>query len=232
MPRKGSREKTAEQRKLIAQGKCGAKLRNKKTQKARHKYCTKTAGWGTDHLGSGACKLHGGNMKTHVRAAQQREAAKAVQQYGLDRVVDPHTALLEELARTAGHVDWLRVQIGGLADNELVGPIGQEGPSESGGYHHPQVERSVWIQLYQDERKHLTQVAATCIKVGIEERRVALAEQQGQMIAKVIQGVLGELKIEPEVARPILRKHLAMVSAEVHEGTARPAITQASNGNS
>lgn len=159
-------------------------------------------------------------MPTHVKAAHLVEAAQAVEQYGLPREINPHDALLEELARTAGHVDWLRMQVGDLKDDELTGPVGQSGPSESGGVHHPHIERSIWIELYQDERKHLVQVSATCIKVGIEERRVHLAEQQGQIIATVIKGVLSDLNISAEQAGPIVRKHLAMaIDGEAKELT-------------
>ncbi|MBD3194316.1 MAG: hypothetical protein GF317_04625 [Candidatus Lokiarchaeota archaeon] len=36
-------------------GRCNARLKKKDA------YCSKAAGWGTDHLGYGRCKLHGGN---------------------------------------------------------------------------------------------------------------------------------------------------------------------------
>lgn len=39
---------------------CGQKLRNRTDGKR----CAKPAGWGTDHLGSGSCKLHGGSSVT------------------------------------------------------------------------------------------------------------------------------------------------------------------------
>src|SRR5689334_11708073 len=40
--------------------KCGAKLRGKET-KDSGRTCVKPAGYGTQHLGYGKCKFHGGN---------------------------------------------------------------------------------------------------------------------------------------------------------------------------
>lgn len=42
---------------LVDAGKCG---RPNRGRDARNPYCSKPAGWGTDHVGAGACKLHGG----------------------------------------------------------------------------------------------------------------------------------------------------------------------------
>jgi hypothetical protein len=61
-----------------------------------------------------ACKLHGGASPTHVRAAQRREAERAVELFGLPREVEPHQALIEEVYRAAGHVAWLGEVVGQL----------------------------------------------------------------------------------------------------------------------
>ena len=37
--------------------------------------CTKPAGWGTDHVGFGNCKLHGGASPNGVKHAEKQEAA-------------------------------------------------------------------------------------------------------------------------------------------------------------
>ena len=43
---------------LVDGGKCGRPTRN---PEAKGPYCTLDAGWGTDHVGAGACRKHGGN---------------------------------------------------------------------------------------------------------------------------------------------------------------------------
>lgn len=189
----------------MAQGRakelCGA------NKKAAPGTCGKPAGWGTDHNGIGRCKLHGGSTPSQIKNVEKQQAAAAAETYGLSREIDPHAALLEELHRTAGHVAYLAQLIRDLEQRELK----QYQSMEAGGV----VERpAIWVQLYQDERKHFAHVAKTCISVGIEERRVQLAEQQGALIATAIRGILKDLGVDdkPEVPE-IVRRHLTLVSA-------------------
>lgn len=189
-------------------GKCGA-------QNKRQGVCSKPAGWGTQHVGTGRCKLHGGSLPTHQKRAELESAVQAVHTYGLPIETDPHQALLDELYRTAGHVAWLGSVVAAIEDGSVVGPVGVEGmDAESGLVHHPEYKASVWVGLYQAERNHLTGVASACIKAGIEERRVRVAEQQGQLLAQVITAVLADLKVPLEKARPVIRKHLTLLAGE------------------
>ncbi len=63
--------------------------------------CAQAAGWGTDHAGIGACKLHGGSTRNHRHRAltQQAEAdaASVLAHHGLAPVGDP----VDELGRLA-----------------------------------------------------------------------------------------------------------------------------------
>jgi hypothetical protein len=188
-------------------GKCGARTRSGGT-------CGRPAGWGTDHVGYGACKLHGGATPNAGKAARREMAREAVDVYGLPREIDPAVALLEELYRTAGHVSWLGQLIAEAERGEDVlkqFSTGRDGTEWE--------KPSVWVELYQWERKHLASVAADCVRVGIEERRVRLAEQQGELLAAVIRGVLTELGVadRPEVPA-VVRRHLMAI-----EATAVPA---------
>lgn len=188
---------------------CGAK------RKQGGGTCKHEAGWGTDHPGHGKCKLHGGATPNHRRAAQREIAAEAVATYGLPREVAPHQALEEELWRAAGHVAFLAAEVASLDDAELTAPVGVAGESEDGVRHHPRFEPHVLVRLYQSERRHLAEIAKTCIAVGLEERRVQVAERQGELLAKVIRGVLSDLGVadRPEVPK-VVRRHLALVGSD------------------
>src|ERR1022692_962003 len=70
--------------------------------------CTQPAGWGTEHQGTGCCKLHGGGAPSSNTAAMMERATQAVKTYGLPRDISPTDALLEEVRYSAGHVSWLR----------------------------------------------------------------------------------------------------------------------------
>lgn len=170
------------------------------------KPCGHIAGFGTDHKGVGCCKFHGGSTPTGRAAARRQAAEQAVVTYGLPREIDPHAALLEELHRTAGHVAWLGQLVGDLATRDLK----QYEVREMGGL----VERpAIWVELYHRERKHFTAVAKTCVDVGIEERRVKLAENQGRLLAEVIRGVLTDLGVVDHPEAPaVVRRHLTLVA--------------------
>jgi len=183
---------------------CGAKTRSGGP-------CKRAAGWGTEHADAaiGRCRLHGGSTRTHRAAARRELAAQAVITYGLPRDVDPRDALTEELHRTAGAVAWLGSQVQSMEADELAERVG------GGQGAIPSVEPHVWVRLYRVERKHLADVAKTCIACGIEERRVRIAEGQGEMIAQVLRGVLSELGVAdlPET-REVVRRHLILIADE------------------
>lgn len=132
--------------------------------------------------GQRVCKMHGGKSPQAMSAAErrllERQAVLAVETFGLPREVDPHTALLEELHRTAGAVQWLGAVVADL-DQDVA-------PS------------STWVEVWQDERDRLVKVAKACVDVGIEERRVRLAEQAGAQLAAVVRAVLDRLQLSDE----------------------------------
>jgi hypothetical protein len=181
---------------------CRAKKHNKQRPGAKtgknplhdaegNELCTRPAGWGTDHPGHGPCKLHGGNTTSHVTAGVVAMAESAVKTFGLSREIDPRDALLEEVYRTAGAVDWLAKQVQALDTASVV--WGRTEETDEGVKH--KAAPNVWVQLYQQERAHLVRVAKEAIAAGIEERKVRLAEQQGAMLASVIKAVLADLDL-------------------------------------
>lgn len=157
--------------------------------------CKNRAGKGTDHVGIGSCKLHGGCTRNHRKSAQAEIARRAVVKYGLPREIEPHDALLEEVYRSAGTVAYIDLKV-----QEI---------KESGDA----LTQSPWIDLYHRERSKLVDVCKTALAAGIAERQVKLAESQGQLIAQVIRGVLVDLGVDleqPDVPK-IVRHHLTLV---------------------
>lgn len=186
--------------------------------------CTQRAGYGTEHVGIGKCKFHGGCTPNHQKAAETELAKRAVRTYGLDQEVDPWTALLDEIARTNGHVMWLRDQIADLEPSELIsgtlsieektggGPTGDYTAVTTGAGEH------VFLRLYREERKHLAMVCKTAIGCGIAERHVKLAEQQGAAMVKLIELLITdpELGLSQErqrVARKRAGHHLSLLAS-------------------
>lgn len=181
--------------------------------------CGNGAGKGTDHVGVGNCKNHGGSTPTGRRFAQTELAKRAVQTYGLPREVAPDVALLEEVHRTAGHVAWLQQKVAEIDEDDLTWGLVEEVDKGSGEFTGiDRTERAtpnVWLVLYQQERKHLTDVCKAALSAGIAERQVKLAEQQGTLIAQVITRILDDLSLSADqraLVSEVVPRHLMAVA--------------------
>lgn len=161
--------------------------------------------------GAKRCGRHGGSSPQSKAAAARRLAEKDAQQQmekamtllGIaDKDIDPAKALLEEIGWTYAHVQWLRGKVQELEPATLVYGesgrrfgVGPEGPVDVTDY---KAEPSVWYQMYLKEREHLAKVSALALKAGIEERKIRLAESQGEMVASALQRILNALNLSPE----------------------------------
>lgn len=160
--------------------KCGAPKDNKSS--SGEGFCTQPAGWGTEHKGSGPCKLHGGNLpavtKKHLRKIQGAEMAT----FGEPIEIDPHTAVLKTLQASAGHAAWLLEKIQALS--EVEGDMTLQQYTAMG------IKASVWVEMYERERIMVLKTAKAAVEMGVSERQVQLAEEQGRMIAMLLQKFL------------------------------------------
>ena len=175
--------------------------------------------------GQHVCLKHGAGTAAAKAAAQvrlqQRAAQKALETFGLPVVIDPHTALLDELHRTAGAVAWLGAIVADLDQDDVTwGRTRDKTGGEDRGTTY-EARPNAWVQLWQTERRHLIDVAKACVNAGIEERRVRLAEDAGRVLASVISAVLGRLELTSE--------QQARVSVVVPEELRR-AVTPALGG--
>ena len=172
------------------------------------------------------CRMHlGKKAKPAIAEAKAMELARqAVITYGLPRDISSIDALLEEVRYTAGHVMWLRERVAELEQNDLVWGVTEETDTQASEFPGTNTTRaakpSVWLQLYREERKHLVDVTKAAISAGIEERRVKLAEVQGQMLNGVLRKIFARLSLSPEqsallplVVPEELRRAAAMASA-------------------
>ena len=188
---------------------CGAKTRSGGS-------CRRPAGWGTDHPGYGRCKLHGGATPSGRKAAQREQARQAVELYGLPVETDPHQALLDEVQRTAGHVEWLGQIVRGLEERQLTRGVTKTVEHADGTrVVEARAAVNVWLKLYQDERDRLVRVAKAAIDAGVAERQVRLAEAQAQRIAQTVSAILRDLG--HDLNDPRVRD---VVRARLIEGTA------------
>lgn len=178
--------------------------------KRRGGTCQQPAGAGTDHLGSGRCKFHGGSSPAGKKFAAKEALRKGTAFYGDPVNVTPGEALLAEVRRTAGHVAFLEARV---ARADLAVVEGTNAPED------PKAVASrveVLRHAYQSERKHLTQVCQVALHAGVEERAVRVAERWGGELANVLGAILADLqlsKTQQEKAPDIVARHLRVLEA-------------------
>ena len=146
--------------------------------------------------------------------------------YGNPIDVEPHVALLQEVKRTAGHIAWLNGVViellhegdgysESIADDgtrTLRPRTGLKQMDTSGRFEKP----SVWIEMYQEERRMLARVCKMALDAGVNERAVRIAEQQGELLAQVIKAILGDLdlsKKQQAIVGGVVRRHLMALTA-------------------
>lgn len=156
--------------------------------------------WATP--GTTVCTHHGSKAPQVAKRAAQRRAEERARTmastYGLPVEITPEKAILDEVCRTAGHVQWLEEQVHGLTQGELAWGITRV---KEGGDDYGTTEEAVphaLLKLYQQERAHLVKVCAEAIRCGIEERRIQLAQSQGHLVADAIRKILDDLRLTPE----------------------------------
>jgi len=170
---------------------CGAKKRQGEGN------CTRPAGWGTDHAGSGTCKLHGGSTRSGRVVALRKEVGADAQTLLVRANLPPVTDPLTELAKIAAEV---------TAWKDLIGARVQEMTSirystETGG-EQLRAEVAVWERALDRCERFLSSMA----KLAIDERLARITELQKQMMVRALEaglaaaGVAGPAAIEAKKA--------------------------------
>lgn len=199
---------------------CGALTRSGRS-------CGHRAGYDTDHLGVGRCKFHGGKTPNHNVAAQPIMIRNAANRLGIPRQVEAAGALIEALYVAAGNVAFY---------GDLVSRLGVPGAVEAGdtievdftnrtvdvlyapmrhvsGIPTGEAKPHVLIGMEMAERREMVRVAAEIMKLGLDARRVQIAEGDAQRMAQTIMAVLddpdlGLTREQRDAGRRIGGRHL------------------------
>ncbi|MEO3853711.1 hypothetical protein ABGB08_02310 [Acrocarpospora sp. B8E8] len=113
-----------------------------------------------------------------------------------------HEIVLEEIRWSAGHVAWLRDRVADVEPDALIWGTTSEVERRSGEFPGIDITKaakaSAWLVLYGEERDRLLKMCKLASEMGIEERRITLAERLGSLITDLVGGVLAELDLTPE----------------------------------
>lgn len=158
--------------------KCGAKTRQGGT-------CAKPAGWGTQHVGAGACKLHGGSMATHQLGAQivleERRARTLLERLGAPEPLgNPVDELLAVAAENRAWLAILRERVDELGDLTTKDRLDV-------------IREHAVVLLYERALDRTNTILSGLVKLNLDARRVALDEMQVEMVHRALSAALSEL---------------------------------------
>lgn len=184
---------------------CGAKLHKDDPESPR---CKRWAVRGLDR-----CPIHGGgtpaSKKKAARVRSQATIKAAVVTYGAPIDIDPVDALLEELARTNGHIKRIGEKIRELDESALIwGTISttdRSGADDENNWSEEKVgaQMHMWIDYYFRERAHLVKLSDLMVKNGLQEMQVTLQARQVEIFEHAMLAMLQDLRIDP--SRPEVR---------------------------
>lgn len=184
--------------------------------------CKRPAGWGTEHVGFGHCKLHFGNTESHVAKAQGEQARTAAQLLGKPEATDPFRSLQSLELEAKGYVNYFREKVCALdPDAVFVSPtsilrrpldMGSKGEDAtviveeitSG----PE-ELHVFWKEHKKAMEELRKISKTMFDVGLAAQLARMNPEIGAAILAVNRGVLEDLGIEVDSrVREVIRKRL------------------------
>lgn len=179
----------------------------------RDGHCTRVKGYGTEHLGWGRCKHHGGCTKSGIQAAAREEMTANHKLFGDLIPVDPGEGLLQEVARSNGFIRFIERALAdkGIDQDVIQNPERLLLEMTVIGW-----QAQAWVSIWQDERKHFVTCCKTALAAGIAERQIRIVEGFATMIGDLIYGLISDLAevidaVDPE--DPVVRQvaHRAMM---------------------
>ena len=181
---------------------CGAQKR----QGAPGDKCTLVAGFGTDHVGYGSCKFHGGNTRNQRAAARAEmadtEARRVLATLDVTPVADPFAAL----SRHAGQVLAWQEAISHIV-NQLGDRVRYEGAAGS-------EQLRAEIALYERAMDRTGQILGMIAKLNIEDRMARVTERQADALVSAIEAALAAAGVTgpaADDARKAAARHLRAV---------------------
>jgi hypothetical protein len=179
------------------------------------------------------CASHGAKAPQVKAAAAERvrqaEIVEAARVYGVPREVEAAVGIREEIWRTAGAIRWLGEIVAGLEQQDVIfgttrlerstgtGTGQRAGDTESSTAVR-EAKLNLWVELLFRERKHFAEICAKAVALGLAERDVQLAEQQGHMVAAVVLAILSDKALalnrsQLELAPEIMSRHFRLVGS-------------------
>lgn len=182
----------------LESGKCNGLLRDGSGRR-----CRLPAGHGTEHLGIGYCRRHGGNTATHKANAVKVQAQMDVARLGARRDIHPAEALLELVQFKAAEVEYWRYRTQQLEEQDLTWGVTKEVDGydpEQGAISTTTREAKPNILLAQlhEAEKTLADFCAASLRAGCDAALVAAAQSRATVWVGVMRAMLADERVSVE----------------------------------
>lgn len=149
--------------------------------------CTLPKGWGTDHVGAGHCKRHRGNTPSHRKQAHrmlaESRAAASLAEMGVTPIGNPLVAFADLAAEAVA----LKDHFAGLVA-QLRNDLRYE--DAKGGE-----QLRAEVALYERAMDRAAKLLAEWVRLGLEERMVAITQAQAERVITAIDAILDRLEL-------------------------------------
>lgn len=193
------------------EGKCGARLHghNDPLDPRYQRFCSQPAGFGTPHKGTGACRYHGGSVRSHIVKAERvkvkQEVTRLQQELGEPATLrDPYVELWELTAKVKQFSDVAEEYMKELED---INPH-----QDRAGMEHTREIILMWERAIERTRDTLLAIA----KLDLKRRLVELEEDQASLLVEAINSVIRSPEVnmtdaQIELAQGLLRDGLTAI---------------------
>lgn len=165
-----------------------------------HSKTTKKPCGGIPMRGQSVCRMHGGSSK-NARAAGAARVAAAKADVQLRRGlaaaygehvpnIDPAEAMLQAVSWKYAEVLALRSKVAELDDDGMVWGVTREKTGGDDQGTTQEARPNVWWVMLRSAEEQLVKFTAAARAAGCDERRLRLAESQGDLTAQVLRAVL------------------------------------------
>lgn len=105
--------------------------------------------------------------------------------------ITPTEAAVEAFRRALAMVRWIESQMSLWAPNLL--PLTEDHFDDKGALQSAQTHEAAWLDLWMQERKELRECIKLCHAIGVEERQLALQEQQADAMFLILERMIDAL---------------------------------------
>jgi hypothetical protein len=105
--------------------------------------------------------------------------------------ISPTEAAVEAFRRSLALVRWIEMQMASWAPT--LHALGREHYDDKNALQLIPTHEAAWLELWMSERRELRECIKLCHSIGVEERQLALQEQQAEMMFAILEQVIDAL---------------------------------------